>query len=501
MSLAMVGAIADNKKRRKTFSSELDSRSKPLLRATARGQFPSHEIGCAAVNGDLWLVPAVDHDDETCKIIVLKANGTQEEKVTGLSMVANLETCANGAIFDKLDSGSLHKIDSNGITAPLNVDGVLEFAVHEGGVLVYREECRLERRDFNGTLQETIEVPFVPDVFNCDASGRKLLYATDAQVHMIDLETKVMSDVAGEDDCKGCKDGRGSVARFNNLMTPRYDSESNQLLVRDVQPGNSSRWCLICLSTCLVKTIEIKGLPKENVRVLGVEFPHMHVFTDDGCLFHIDLREDISKSTFSEDMAVLDWTEPPVAVKFSLCGGAVFHADRRILCARSAYFAAMFNAEHGMREATSHSVDFSAASINPEAFQLVLSYLATDNFYPAAPGGSTVDSEQSLLEQAAKCLEVAALADQYDLARLQHLAETYVIEFVLLNRDSMVLPLLEKAFGVNKAVEAACWQILSAKSATVLAAFGEALKGLIAKRPDVGARLAFRLAQAIRMSM
>merc|ERR1712232_1325903 len=121
----------------------------------------------------------------------------------------------------------------------------------------------------------------------------------------------------------------------------------------------------------------------------------------------------------------------------------------------------MFNPEHEMQETQNAVVDLTKSPVDPESFQAVLTYLATDELsfphditlFPETHGAPTAPTPTPAssalcsigsLESALYCLSVIELADQYQLPRLAQLAECYILHVVLPNRDHFVLRLLER---------------------------------------------------------
>lgn len=507
MKRAVENAASSTAKRSKrALCADLVTKMKPLLTASKRkclAEVISHDrlgISSCGSNGSLWLASFEQPEKESWEVQVVSLNGTVEKRARGLQgHVKSLQVYDDEGIFiDQL--GSMQKIDKSGSVVAMNVTNVCWFAPHEKGFLVLRSDSEmktLERRGLDGVLRDTLELPLkIHSAFDCNATGDMLIFGSRSSVEKVDLVTKKFLLAAGGGTEQGCRDGYGSNARFQQLRRPFMDNTCNSIFVRDVQPKNVSRFCRINLSTSEVTTLDLQGLPKANIVGVALHFPHLHVITEDLHHFYVDLGKDISRSTFSEDMESVDWAKPS-GIQFRLAGGAVVHADQRVLCARSAYFAAMLRPEFGMLEAMRDSIDFTTSPIDPETFRIVVSYLATDELKLTWNNAASVVDKQELLVQALKCLEVAALADQYQLPRLQRLAETFVLQEVLSSRDDMVLPLLEKTFGMATTVEQACWDALDSRAPAVLAATGEAEVARILERaPELRVKLVYRLARS-----
>merc|ERR1712070_964280 len=112
-------------------------------------------------------------------------------------------------------------------------------------------------------------------------------------------------------------------------------------------------------------------------------------------------------------------------------------------------------------------VDFSASPIDSQAFCKVLSYLATDDLHVPSNREVLEERSETAFHHALLCILVASLADQYQLKRLQRLAESFVIEIVLPAHANLVLPILEKSWEKNAAIESACWQKIDRDANTI----------------------------------
>jgi len=314
----------------------------------------------------------------------------------------------------------------------------------------------------------------------------------------VDIRAKQIKLIAGSTVSheRGFQDGYGEDARFESLCRPTYTSATNSLLIRDIQPGFISRVCLVDLVSCKVNTLEIQGLEMRSLLHVGLRFPHVFMLTREHHLYYVDLNVDVLESTFLRDMTAVDWSAP-CNVEFRLPSGAVISADRRVLSARSSYFAAMLSPAHGMKESRGECVDFTATDINPDAFRAVISYLATDDLHLSCRDGAMNTETEVVLQDALFCIEVVALADRYELPRLQRIAEAFVINVALLRCDSLVLPLLQKSWQTDSLIGKACWEHIDQHAARIFRNIGrERLTSFLAKAPpNLAAEMLLRVAK------
>jgi hypothetical protein len=347
-------------------------------------------------------------------------------------------------------------------------------------------------------------------------SGNEIITTKHETVEKVNLLTPTRDSctIAGSQGKPGCRDGHGADARFHHLKAPNQHDDTS-IVVRDIQPDGKSRICRVDLATYEVSTLKIRGIEDLNVAHFSCVFPNLLLLTNDGVLYQANLSEteDIYASSFGTDMAAVDWSEPMQEVKFKLSDGATVRADRRVLRARSGYFAAMLDPERGFKESQG-TVDLVGKHTDAEALRAVLRYLTTDEFDVPVHGkqssrkrdsvetdgdSAEVESRNAIfLDQALFCLRVVQLADQYQLPRLVGLAEAFIVRVALPGREALVLPLLEASFGTGCAVEEACWDAFRKRAASVVAALGqEELARLMARAPQLGARLLLELARMV----
>lgn len=188
----------------------------------------------------------------------------------------------------------------------------------------------------------------------------------------------------------------------------------------------------------------------------------------------------------------IQWSDA-VQVDFSFSNGEIVRADRRVLVARSKYFAAMLNEGYGLAESTGSVVDLTKSPVEPAAFRAILAYLVTDCFDPLNPGfdgagaacsagekrpGSALSQDVkdvSSLEQAMHAVDVAEFADQYQLPRLAKLAEAFVLNYALNDRTALqLLARVAGAGGSGGSLERACWSLLTDRGRTILETAGRA---------------------------
>lgn len=214
-----------------------------------------------------------------------------------------------------------------------------------------------------------------------------------------------------------------------------------------------------------------------------------------------DLTHDELAPRCIEELHGVDWAGPFEAVRFRLscscseaAGGSagsraeeeVLGVDRRVLCARSEYFRAMLRS--GMQEAASGIVDL-PPDVGSSAFRCLVDYLHTDHIDPLRASGvcgtSPEELESSALAKCAVlCLEVARLADTYQLLRLRRLAEAFVHTHAL--RVETVLPLVSRAHAANlEEMLEVCLKFLARHWAEVKRTRAEELEQLVRTDPGV----------------
>lgn len=470
------------------------------------------EVMRVGADGSLWFPSKGRQDDY--QMAVMSFEGKFEIVAEGFETQPRCFLPSNRCgkeLFFINGAGAICKVQCGAGVSVLSEVNAAFLAVYSDGILVLRGDGDgkvLERRNSSGGLVDTLEFPFrLPPCYVVSARGQEVIYSTMTSLHKIDLATKEVILIAGHCKQKGCQDGHGTHARFNCLRLPQYDAESNSVFIRDWLADSTSRFCHVDLVTLKVTTLEIAGLEDQHISSSAVFFPHLYAITADGALFYADLRDDTSCSTFHRDMAAVDWSEPG-AVEFHLAGGAVVHADRRVLCARSAYFAAMLSPKHGLRESKGVVIDLTASPVDPKAFSAVLSYLATDELYLAHGGLSSMNDEseggrqeeEESLMRAMLCVGIAELADQYELLRLVRLAEAGALkEAQRPCWDSLILPLLERTWGSSGAVERACWRAVADRPLTVLRAAGEvAVAKILERAPRLRLQLLYRFAEDLQ---
>lgn len=355
--------------------------------------------------------------------------------------------------------------------------------------MAQRNERNVERRDFNGEIVEAIALDFkLPEGFVVDAKGEVIIFTESRTIEKVVLSSRCRTTLAGNKKRQGNCNGFGSDALFSYLMAPMLSHRSARevVVVRDKQQRHSSRFCSIDLRTHEVTTIDIRGLEREQIRGASFNFPHLYAITEDGAIFHVDMSEDATESTFQEDMASIQWSDS-VQVDFRFSNNEVIRADRRVLVARSSYFAAMLNEEYGLAESSNGGVvDLTKSPVDSAAFRAVLAYLMTDGFDPGKTwpsSGSSSSSKAStmfeegepvdnalLLQYGMHAIDVSELADQYQLPRLAKLAEAFVLNYAL--NDKTALQLLARVAGSSGAVERACWSAITDRGRTILETAG-----------------------------
>lgn len=456
----------------------------------------------AGPDGCLWY--ASYSEPGKARISVMTLDGDVEVVASGLGTNLHaLKPWGGDLLFG--DDGRICRAVRGGGVSVLVESNTSFFACYEHGILAVRKGHQhkiLERRDKHGALVETLELPFgIPGFVVTSPRGDEIVCARGSQIWKVDLRTRRRLLIAGQEE-RGCCDGYGTDAQFYDLRSPCKHGNSH-ILIRDEQPDSTSRWCRVDLATHEVTTVEILGLQKMLLAGVAYEYPHLFAVTQDGAFFHSDLSEDATASTFSEDMARLDWSQP-IEAEFKLPSGVTIRADRRILCARSKYFAAMLSAEHGLQESQGPVVDLSKSPVDVAAFRSVLVYLAQDelSFSPLedleVKAGSTEHEYETedILRCALFCLRVAVLADQYQLQRLVKLAEAFVLRVAIPGRDCLVLPLLDRTLETGSAVERACLEAVEMRLAAVLTATGaEEVTRILSRSPRLGAKLLFRIAK------
>jgi len=508
-------SVAKNPRRETSFTT---STLRPCIQAVRRECPVDVTVALRAVevmrvgsNGSLWFPSKGRHDEY--QMAVMSFDGKFEIVAEGFEVQPRCFLPSNQCgreLFFINGSGAICKVQCGAGVSVLSEVNAAFLAVYADGILALRGDGDgkvLERRDASGALVDTLDFPFrLPPCYVVSARGQEVIYSTMTSLHKIDLSTKEVILIAGHCKQKGCQDGHGTHARFNCLRLPQYDAASNSVFIRDWLADSTSRFCHVDLVTLRVTTLEIGGLEGQRISSSAVSFPHLYAITADGALFYADLREDSSSSTFHRDMAAVDWSAPS-AVEFRLAGGAVVHADRRVLSARSAYFAAMLRPDHGLRESGGVAIDLTSSPVDPRAFCAVLSYLATDELYLGGAvqcrsegEGRGVRQDDEALARALLCVGVAELADQYQLLRLVRLAEARALREALQpGRDALVLPLLERTCGSGGAVEQACWSSLADRPLTVLRAAGEATVARVLERsPRLRLRLLYLFAEDLQ---
>lgn len=188
-----------------------------------------------------------------------------------------------------------------------------------------------------------------------------------------------------------------------------------------------------------------------------------------GCLLR-DLREN------------LDLTEEGHFVTFRLADGwEPLRVDRRILCARSAYFRNMLAS--GCREAETAEVDLRSNPLaSRAAIEDVLRFLLAGGL--DCPAVSSDDDVVALEEH---LFRVRGLADQYQLGGLLRLAETRLAQ--MLSRKN-VLSYLGQLFTSGRGrsghgLEWACWELMEEDGHGILAEQRGSLRKLNKENPEL----------------
>lgn len=218
-------------------------------------------------------------------------------------------------------------------------------------------------------------------------------------------------------------------------------------------------------------------------------------------LFTADLACDESAPRI-EELHAVDWASPAQPVSFRLRRDAeeeedpkfeVLSVDRRVLCARSEYFRAMFGSE--MREASAGVVDVPPEVSGP-AFRCLVDYLHTDLIHPVKVAGFA-DTDPAalpapaLLESGLLCLDVAQLADRYQLLRLRRLAEAFVCAHAL--QLPTVLPLLARAHALGlEDVAEACLRVVARSWSEVKSSCKKELESFVRADPTMATIMLLR---------
>lgn len=469
------------------------------------------------LDGRLWCATFMEPARDVIQISIASPCGAHEVFATGLSIGIKLlvPMLSDDLLLLSTDK-TICRVARDSSTPVLLVESKCHhFLVYERGLLtlpIGRSFKSLERRDLSGVLLETFEFDFqMPGPCLALPGGSHVLYSEATQLWKVDLLSKQRSLVAGAGE-SGNRDGHGGTARFHRLKVPLLYT-SDQIIVRDARLDLGLRICRIDLTTLAVKTLLFRGVEGVAIMSAPFKFPDLYIISQDQ-VFHADLSEDTSKTTFSEDMASVDWSEP-MEVEFRLPKDVLIRADRRVLRARSQYFAAMLNPHYEMQEAHNTLVDLTRSPLDPEVFQAVLTYLATDELcFPsnvgkcsepdravnttttslASPAMSTPHS-LGILDSALHCLSVIELADQYQLPRLVQLAECYILHVVLPKRDHLVLQLLERLPLAASSVAQTVWETIHERPKDILSATGlQEIEGFLARSPVLGARVLFQAA-------
>lgn len=495
-------------------SSKRQRRSYPGLASLLRPSFQARPRDCTIClealirikmgpDGSLWYACYADQRRETTNIWVMLPDGSRELAADNLRGELRCFSPTGSSLLLLNQDSTIIKV-KRGVGASVLVESNTgAFVTYKTGILaVPRGEPKsLERRDFNGALLETLHFDFTLPHKEMFAAwhGRELLFlhAQRTQIWKVDLVNRCRTVIVGCD--KGCHDGHGTSARFHSLK-PLCNDGPGRALVRDVQPMGT-RLCRIDLQTYEVTTVDVQGIDWGTVANYSYWFPTLIAVMHDGTMFQADLSNDVTRSTFADDMLQVDWTEYGVA-EFQFSDGAIMRPDPRVLRARSEYFAAMLSPEHKFVEACNGRVDLRHSPVDSRAFRAVLTYLATDELdlrVASGPGGASEWDEgaEGMWRHVLFCLEVASLAQQYQLPRLAKLAEAFVLRVALPGRDCLVLPLLEQTFGSGGQVERLCWEAVERRAAAVLAATStEELEHILVRAPRVGVALLRRVAGA-----
>lgn len=214
-------------------------------------------------------------------------------------------------------------------------------------------------------------------------------------------------------------------------------------------------------------------------------------------VFVADLTNDEMASRVADQLQTIDWSGSMKEVEFRLKRDSgdedVLRVDRRVLCARSEYFRSMFS--HSLQENLDGVVHL-PPSDDLKPFHCLMDYLYTDVLDPikvlglqAASLGELEPSE--LINCALLCLEVALLADMYQLLRLRRLAEVFVQVHAL--GLSTALPLLRKAHTARfEDLAETCFKYIARHWTDIKLSCKKELEQLVHDEPSLGFMLLMR---------
>ncbi|CAE8600566.1 unnamed protein product [Polarella glacialis] len=139
-----------------------------------------------------------------------------------------------------------------------------------------------------------------------------------------------------------------------------------------------------------------------------------------GKIVLVDLKQDLTKSTFKHDLASLDITSVAgkhVSIIPRLNGNAAsastcFRIDAGLLMRRCKHFAASISS--GMAESHSHEITVEGST---EVVEAAVRYLLSDDFEPKRPS-----SDEECLQSGLLCLGVWNFSEMYGIFRLRELA-------------------------------------------------------------------------------
>ena len=203
----------------------------------------------------------------------------------------------------------------------------------------------------------------------------------------------------------------------------------------------------------------------------------------------MDVSTDLGAASLENELRTIDWTRPLRTVQVDVGDVPVrFTLDARLLIARSPHFAKVLGS--GMRESEEGAV-IRLEDTTPEVMQSFMHFLHTDGFKPEKDVVRGQDMDAAFFAGRLS-LAVHRFADRYGVFRLQKLA---LLELQKALSAATALPLLEEAAGDrawNPEEEEAprvCWEACVEHFGEILENHGEAVDGLVRRRPVLAARI------------
>lgn len=217
------------------------------------GRHPDDKLCCplmAGPDGSLWYAWYQDNAREYVNISVMTLDGAHEVVAQHLVPRVTVLHPRKGELFF-LYNWAICRVSPGSPMSTMVESNILFFTCYDQGILaVPRGQSHrvLERRDFSGTLLESIQLNFeVPIRLVALPDGDGLVYSQGTQVWRINLSSKCRYLLAGSSDEQGCQDGYGTSARFHNLKSPT-NHDWNHVVIRDEQKDGTSRWRRINLT-------------------------------------------------------------------------------------------------------------------------------------------------------------------------------------------------------------------------------------------------------------